>query len=354
MLAPLLAAAALVSPVPASKIAVVMVDSCRDDVACGKYDGGHPVPVTTFSSGPGDANTVTLSREGGELVFRFGAAAVSAEEPCRADVPGTIRCPVTEGEPGIPGVAFAMEDGDDAVTMTDGLGIEARISAGPDDDAVTGGDGNEEIDGGPGDDRLAAGGGFDVLTYAGRTEPLTVDLTAGRGGAAAEVDALAGFETLVGGGGDDRLRGRPGPQTLDGGPGDDRLDGAGGADVLFGGVGTDRLWGGAGDDRLFGDPAQGDDYYTPTFRFGDDRLSGGAGDDQLYDTGGRNLLLGGPGADLLEGGEDRDRLYGGAGRDSLDAVDGARDRVRCGRARDRARTDRRDTRSSCERRWLRD
>jgi Ca2+-binding RTX toxin-like protein len=349
--AAVLATTTLVVPPPASSVEVMTADSCRGDLACDKYAQGHPVRVTTFVSGPGEANAVTVSREGGELVFRHGTAWVSAVAPCRRDGAETIRCPVTEGEPGIPGLAFAMDDRDDAVTVAGDLAIEARIAAGAGDDRVRGGDGNEEMDGGPGNDRLAAGRGFDVLSYESRTEPVAVDLENAEGLAAGETDAVWGFETVVGGSAADRLRGRAGVQTLDGGPGDDRLDGAGGDDELFGNVGSDRIFGGRGADRLFGDPEQGDDYYTPTFAFGADRLSGGAGDDQLYDTGGRNVFLGGPGADLLAGGAGRDRFSAGAGRDSVDAVGGGRDRVRCGGGRDRARTDRRDTRSSCERPW---
>src|SRR5918997_5266078 len=108
--AALVAATTLVAAPPASRVEVVTADSCRGDLACDKYAQGRPVPVTTFVSGPGEANAVTVTRAGGELVFAHGAAPVRAVAPCRSDGPGTIRCPLTAGEPGIPGLAFAMGD----------------------------------------------------------------------------------------------------------------------------------------------------------------------------------------------------------------------------------------------------
>jgi len=143
--------------------------------------------------------------------------------------------------------------------------------------------------------------------------------------------------------------------VLDGGDGDDRAHGGGGDDVLFGGVGADRLFGERGDDQLLGDPDQGDDYYTPLIRLRADRLSGGRGDDALYDTGGRNLYLGGPGRDVLEGGTGLDVMRAGTGADFVDSEGGRADRVDCGAGVDRARTDRRrDTRRRCERRSVAD
>jgi len=65
----------------------------------------------------------------------------------------------------------------------------------------------------------------------------------------------AGRDTLVGGGGSDKIAG---------GPGDDLLRGRGGNDAIFGGPGSDVLKGGSGDDSLRGGP-------------GHDVLNGGSG-----------------------------------------------------------------------------
>ena len=82
----------------------------------------------------------------------------------------------------------------------------------------------------------------------------------------------AGFETLVGGDGDDVLRGagsRRDRSTAARAP--TSCAAAAARDDLFGGMGADRLLGQAGDDELFGDPGQGDGYYTPIIRLRPDR-----------------------------------------------------------------------------------
>ncbi len=48
---------------------------------------------------------------------------------------------------------------------------------------------------------------------------------------------------LIGGGGDDRLRGADGPDRVEGGPGDDSLDAGFGDDVIVGGPGRDTISG---------------------------------------------------------------------------------------------------------------
>jgi Ca2+-binding RTX toxin-like protein len=346
-----LTAALLVLALPAgasaSSVSVQLADGCQGDAACTKYGGAPPVPITTFAAAPGEANRVTVSRQGGDFVVRDDGAPLAAQAPCVQADAHTARCPVTEGGYGLHGVAAALGDGDDVLGVSGDLRVETQIAGGDGKDVVEGGPEPDGVDGGPGGDRLLGGGGIDELSFAGRTAPVTVDLARETAGEAGEGDAVAGFEVLVGGAGADVLRGAAADETLDGGPGADVLRGRGGADALFGNTGADRLWGGAGDDRLYGDPAQGDDYYTPIIRLLPDRLDGGAGDDLLSDTGGRNLYRGGAGADVLEGGANADRMFAGPGPDRVLARGGGRDRVSCGSGRDRARTDRRDTRRSC-------
>src|SRR5215218_1246487 len=322
---------ALPASASASKVSVLMADGCQGDVACSKYGGAPPVPITTFQGAPGEANRVSVSRARDDFLVRDDGAALTAEAPCSAVDEHTVRCPVTQGFQGLHGFAAALGDGDDTLGIAGDMRVETELSGGDGADAIEGSAGNDAIDGGPGDDRLLGGGGHDELSYATRTAPVTVDLGRGTGGGAGETDAVGGFEVLVGGRGGDVLRGAAGDEVLDGGEGADVLRGRG------------------GDDRLYGDPAQGDDYYTPIIRLLPDRLDGGAGDDVLSDTGGRNTYRGGPGADVLEGGVGRDLMLGGAGRDRVRARRGGRDRVHCGSGLDWARTDRRDSRRSCER-----
>jgi Ca2+-binding RTX toxin-like protein len=331
----------------ASTVSVVLADSCAGDVACEKYGGGTPVPVTTFSGDPGEANLVTVSEQGGEFLIRDSGGPLAAKAPCRNVDPSNARCPVTKGQPAIRGLSLALGDGDDTAAVG-GTIVETTFSGGPGDDALMGGGENDQMDGGPGDDLMSGGGGFDELVYSARTAPVVVDLTSG-GGEDGEADTVSSFETLLGGNAADILRGTASGEVIDGGTGADVIAGRGGDDDLFGNVGSDRLTGGRGNDRLFGDPAQGDGIYTPIIKFGRDRLSGGPGNDGLFDTGGRNTYSGGPGRDTIEGGSGRDAIAAGTGNDRIDTRRGGRDRVDCGGGRDRARTDARDTRRRCER-----
>jgi len=334
----------------ASRVYVALADGCQGDVACSKYGGAPPVPITSFEGGAGEANRVAVRREGGTFVIRDDGAALLAESPCTSVDAHSARCPVTEGGYGLHGLGVGLGDGDDWLTIAADLRVETSIFGGDGKDVVEAGAEPDTVDGGAGGDRLLGGGGVDELSYAGRTAPVVANLATESGGEVGEDDAFGNFEVLVGGAGDDVLSGAGLAEVIDGGPGDDVLRGRGGDDVLFGNTGADRLSGGAGDDRLYGDPAQGDDYYTPIIRLLPDRLDGGRGDDLLSDTGGRNRYFGGPGADVLEGGAGPDRMDAGAGADLVRARGGGRDRVRCGPGRDRARTDLRDSRRSCERR----
>ena len=332
----------------ASSVSVFQADGCAGDIVCSKYSGAPPVPVTTFQGAPGEANRVTIARSGGDFLVRDDGATLTAVAPCASVDAHNARCPVTEGSPGVRGLAADLGDGDDQLAIAGDPVVETSILAGPGADVVQGGEGNDRITGGPGDDRLLGGGGFDDLLYATEAD-VVVDLARGTGGAAGEADTLAGFETLVGGDGDDVLTGAGPAEVIDGGEGADVVRGGGGADRLFGGVGADALLGQAGDDELFGDPGQGDGYYTPIIRLRPDRLVGGRGDDKLYDTGGANTYVGGPGRDFLEGGTGRDSMDAGPGRDRVSAQGGRRDAVRCGSGLDRARLDGRDAARGCER-----
>jgi Ca2+-binding RTX toxin-like protein len=311
---------------------VALVDSCGRDVACGKYDAGHDVPVVLFLGSPGEANHVVASRAGDEVTLSDPGAVVTVGESCRSADPHTAICTAAPGVESIPSFVAQLGDGGDTLSITGGLGVRTKLDGGPGGDALTGGDEDDTLDGGPGADRLEGGKG-DTLSFAGREEPVTVDLAAGT---TSDGDTLRGIKRVGGGEGADRLLGAPGADTLLGGGGDDVISGRGGRDTISGELGADRLDGGAGEDTLRGDPPQGDDYYTPRIHLSPDVLRGGAGDDTLTDTGGANRLEGGSGDDLLEGGSGPDRLAGGSGADWLNGHRGA-DRLSGGAGRDEMR-----------------
>ncbi len=109
------------------------------------------------------------------------------------------------------------------------------------------------------------------------------------GAAANRVFALGGDDTVLGGGGNDRLRG---------GRGDDVLQGGSGADRLRGGQDDDVLDGGAGDDYLFG-RGDGGDPDQIVCGAGEDTVVLGRGDTIMVEASASN-----DGADLEEPGDD--------------------------------------------------
>jgi Ca2+-binding RTX toxin-like protein len=197
--------------------------------------------------------------------------------------------------------------GDDALT---GSGSGDELHGGPGNDVLSGGAGDDTLVGdsgddvlngdagsdtflesgtdaaydsgseprGAGDDTLNGGtptaGATDRADYSQRSATLTItlctDVTKAKGGSTAhaqctdadgagEADSVVNVQHLLGGSGDDTLKGHTGDDTVEGGDG---------ADTLSGGAGNDRLFGDGGDDELFGDA-------------GDDYLDGVAGADAL-------------------------------------------------------------------------
>ncbi|MEM6472559.1 MAG: calcium-binding protein [Planctomycetota bacterium] len=112
---------------------------------------------------------------------------------------------------------------------------------------------------------------------------------------ASDVYGDQGHDTLIGGSGQDVMRGGEGNDDLFGNGGIDDLRGNRGDDDLFGGDAGDTLEGGRGNDELFGGN-------------GPDRLLGGQGNDELFGEGGRDSLFGDAGSDLLQGDNGADRF----------------------------------------------
>ncbi len=254
-------------------------------------------------------------------------------------------------------------------------GFEAAAGGSGDDTLVGRDDGDDTLAGGAGADSLVGAGGLDWLDYGGDWDGVTVNLgTGATAGGAAAGDAIAGFEAIRGGAGNDRLAGREdGGDTLLGGAGNDVLDGGDGADSLVGGEGVDSFVGGAGNDTIEGDfdldvldyraatGAVSGDLTLGVFQDGSggtDSVTGvwivysGGGDDTigsdgtpevLVDAGaGDDLLIfynalatfafGGDGNDkigvyggfaLIEGGAGDDDIAASGGNDTVDGGDGA-------------------------------
>jgi hypothetical protein len=120
-------------------------------------------------------------------------------------------------------------------------------------DRVAGAAGRDQLWGSPGADALAGGAGVDSAIYQEREAPVSVTLD-GRAddGEAGEGDDVGlDVENVIGGFGDDSLRGSAVANRLEGGEGDNDLDGGGGDDVLDDYLGDGgRLVGGPGRDRL--------------------------------------------------------------------------------------------------------
>lgn len=277
-----------------------------------------------------------------------------------------------------------LGDGDDRGEMHV---LSASLSGGPGADRlVTGNQVRATVAGGPGDDTITdLGGTDDVVYYHERTTSVTVDLVSGTGGEEGERDEISGFEGVVGGAGDDLLKGDHRTSLLSGLGGNDELllemtplQKASGD--LLGGEGDDllevradpdrqggRLDGGPGADRLLGgfavyeqrrasvavtldgvandgEAGEGDnaaesitgviggsgpDVIDLTGGAVDGYASGGSGADRIDGTNHADKLYGGDGDDRLSGHGEADFISGEEGDDFLDGGAGA-DRIHCG------------------------
>jgi Ca2+-binding RTX toxin-like protein len=226
-------------------------------------------------------------------------------------------------------------------------------------DSLIGGKGNDLLAGGgdPGD-VLDGGDGVDTASYAlARTNegivfhdaPVEVDLAGGwaRIGAPPKagerdvrpINTLISIENVIGGLGNDTLRGDAGTNRLEGYDGNDLLEGRDGNDFLIGGKGADTLDGGAGIDladygmesvRIELDLEKGEAIVQRTPATGEvdtlidiENVLAGTGNDVLLGSRADNMLDGSGGNDSIAGREGADTLYGRSGDDTLDGGDGA-------------------------------
>jgi len=124
------------------------------------------------------------------------------------------------------------------------------LIGGAGDDTLNGDDGDDILIGGLGADTLDGGNGIDVVNYSDETLAVTVDLFGGTAsGASIGSDTISNIENVVGGSGNDTLKGDSDNNTLVGGAGDDALKGGLGQDILDGGAGNDEF--------AYGGPSEG-------------------------------------------------------------------------------------------------
>ena len=298
-----------------------------------RRSGGLLLGSASFKAAPGEANRLEISTDSrGQVVLRDPAVPVRARGDCKQLGEHAATCPRGEFV-----FQVFLRDGADRV-RAGGLGSLGHVFGGPGDDALWGetnydilfggsgddrlhgGRGTDTLTGGPGHDRLGGGNGDDILvdgetdgeaardvfvggasrdtagadagdivSYRTRRRDIKIDLAGRPAARTSTEDVLRGFESVVGGSGDDRLRGDADDNNLDGGPGGDSIRARGGRDIPSGDAGDDRVdggsggdvvWGDAGDDQLFG--GRGDDLVIPAEEEGPngaDRVDCGAGQD---------------------------------------------------------------------------
>jgi Ca2+-binding RTX toxin-like protein len=173
---------------------------CRD--FCGKI-GGQPDTVVVYDAAPGEANRLTVGRDGHAITLTDPGAAVRVVPPCVALDPHTASCDSDNfGDLAADWASVRLGDGDDSASVTAG---DAVLSGGPGRDTLLGGEGQDTLDGGPDADRIDGGGSaWNRLSFRSRRAPVTVDLTRGR---TSDGDTLANIRSVSGGHGADRLVG---------------------------------------------------------------------------------------------------------------------------------------------------
>lgn len=262
-----------------------------------------------------DAPSGTVTA-GGTTVLRWSGAVAAYElrfPNLRTSLTGTDMDERVTYQPEV-----RTDDGSSSVPLDPGRRLDVDLGGGDDRldlwDSASG-----SMIGGPGRDMLHGGGwcaGAEVRLGS------TYDCEVRRGGAVTYSSSIDVWERAVVLADEVDVVGSNGPDTLKvGGRTRIRLDGRGGDDVLttIGSAGAGRdprpavVLGGAGDDELRGGHLA-------------DRLIGGKGSDLVRGNGGDDVVLGGPGRDHLFGGQGEDRVVGGPGRDR---ADGQRGRDRC-------------------------
>ncbi len=223
----------------------------------------------------------------------------------------------------IPGV-----EGDGRDTL-DGGDDRDLLFGGADADVILGGAGADYIDAGAGNDiNVDGGGGDDVIRGGGNNDVLRggtgIDHILGDGGDdqlfgdAGNGASQAGQRLFGGDGGDTLFAYAPSTNASEYTIVGDQLFGDADGDTLNGNLRKEILVGGAGDDLLRGDYLFGATYARNSnadTTGGDDRIFGDGGEDKLFGGGGNDEMWGGSDTDYLDGQRGNDIEYGGSGND---------------------------------------
>jgi serralysin len=221
-----------------------------------------------------------------------------------------------------------LDGGDGNDSMFGGIG----------DDSVQGGAGNDCIRGNGGNDTLDGGAGVNILSYGSATSGVKIDLVAGTASSADQgQDQISNFslvygsdynDTLISGGGGNKLYGGYGDDVLKGGD-QDTLDGGSGTDIaVFDDVYANYSWrlnSNASSSGWIEVTNRATGAVTTIFRveqlkFADRSITlglGTNGDDFLVGTSDGDILWGAYGNDMLYGGDGNDSMFGGIGDDSV-------------------------------------
>jgi Ca2+-binding RTX toxin-like protein len=284
------AAALAASPVSVAEAAEVRLERLYFDCTRTQCPPDHAERLVV-QGGRGEANRLSVARgPAGEFQVTDAGAALRAGPGCTLAGEQLVACPTSS--PRLSAFVFAGDRGDTvtssvAVSIDGGSGND-RLAGSPLADALHGGEGRDVVRGNGGDDALRdgrvrrltppeqfdgrsfppmleptapvpaerdlfdGGQGADTLGYEGRRRAVSADVARAdrHAGAPGEGDALRGVEGVIGGSGDDRLRGDDSANGLNGGAGDDLLVGRAGDDELELGAGSNRARGGAGDDTI--------------------------------------------------------------------------------------------------------
>ena len=219
---------------------------------------------------PGEANdiTVTWNPETKDTVVEDQAGIVPDPVPpagfddsgCYQLTPTSVRC--VGGLRWVTNVRLELGDQNDQARLVDSDppgALKGQFFGGTGDDVLIGSNGLDSFVGNAGADRFVGGSssgdmtfdglrGVDRVLYSDRNAgvnaiigggPVSGNAADGPKGARDQIDG--DIEDVVGGAGDDLLKGSPASNRLDGRAGNDRIVGRKGADLLFGWRGEDRL-----------------------------------------------------------------------------------------------------------------
>ena len=209
-----------------------------------------------------------------------------------------------------------------------GLGGNDELDGGRNSDMLFGGSGDDNLDGGRGDDTLEGGPGADVLTggdgmdtasYAGSTMGVMVRLHNSKAdGGDAKGDTFGGTVTA-------KYMNEDGDEFEEMLPDIANLTGSANADILAGDFRNNTIMGGGGDDKIFGGPGGGVNSTNADMLHGgdgNDMIWGGAGDDMLNGDAGDDMLVGGAGADTYDGGAGDDMIIADADDTTINGGEG--------------------------------